>query len=159
MLVMQIAPKFCDQDWLVWRQFRQSGINLAHFKAKAFGPISCYRCRRPIRAKCNPIAIGFAREIVFERIPFSLWFIEPVYVPHPLQVAGTFAPYQVNDVTVGRYVFSRAFLRSAIPFPIPAKPFSVRFRPPFDQNRRSKIFCFARPDSKIVIEIPGDDLF
>src|SRR5438477_11609196 len=104
MLVMQIAPKFCDQDWLVWRQFRQSGISLAHFKAKAFGPISCYRCRRPIRAKFNSIAIGLAREIVFERIPFSPWFFKPVYVTHPLHVAGTSAPYQVTRVTRGRYV-------------------------------------------------------
>src|SRR5207244_11939217 len=65
-------------------------ICFAQFKSKTLPTIFHSRRGRPVRAQRHPIAIIFAREIIFKRIPFLLRLIQPVHMPDPVQIVGAF---------------------------------------------------------------------
>ena len=87
---MQIAPELRDDDRLARRDFREARVGFAQLEAQAFCSVPCHRRNWPVAAERDPIAIVFPGEIIFERVPFPLWLIEPVYVPDPLQIVRAF---------------------------------------------------------------------
>src|SRR6266571_5566653 len=158
MSIMQIAAEFSDNEWFVRRDFDQPGVSVAHFESKTFRSIaSCRRCWS-VSAERHPIAIIFSRKIILKPVPFSLRLIEPVHMPDPLQIIRALSAHEIDNVPVGRDVPRWSILCPTVPFPIPAKPVSIRFRPPLDQNRRAESFGVARPGAKIDIEISSDNL-
>src|SRR6266404_2271712 len=142
MAIMQVAAEFRDDDRLARRDFREARVGFAQLEAQAFCSVPRHRCNWPVGAQCDPIAIVFPGEIIFERVPFPLWLIEPVYVPDPLQIVRAFRAYQIDNVPICRDVAPWARAGAAIPFAVPAKPFPIRFGPPLYQNGRSEALRF-----------------
>src|SRR5438876_3337019 len=130
MFVVQIATKLCNDNRLARYDFDQSWVCLTQLESETFRAVPGPRRRWTVNTKRDPIAVILARKIVFKRVPFLLRLIEPVHVPDPLQVVGTFIAHQVNDAAVRGNVFARSDLSAPIPGPIPAKPFPIRLGPP-----------------------------
>src|SRR5690242_8441029 len=133
MLVVQIATKLRNDNRLAWCDFNQSRICLTQLKSETFRAVPGAWCRRTVNTKRDPIAIILAGKVIFEGVPFLLRLIEPIHVPDPLHVLGTFVPYQVNDVAIGGNVLRRPNPGSAVPIAIPTEPLPVWFRPPLHQ--------------------------
>src|SRR5438128_1941572 len=156
MPVVQVATEFGDDDLFSGRNFRKARISLPHFKRETLGAVAHRWSSWSISAEPDPIAIIFAGKIVLEAVPRFLRLIEPIYVPDPLQIIGTFPAHKIDNVPVSCDIPRRTCLGAPVPFSIPAKPVSVRLRPPLDQNGGAKILRIARPGAKISIEIASD---
>ena len=133
MFVVQVATKLRNDNRLARCDFDQSRVCLTQLESETFCPVPGARGRWTVNTKRDPIAIILAGKIGFERIPFLLRLIEPVHVPDPLHVVGTFVPHQVNDMMIGGNILRRPNPGSAIPATVPTEPLPVWFRPPFYQ--------------------------
>src|SRR5438477_8842248 len=157
MFVVQVATKLRNDNRLARCDFGQSLVVLTQLESETFWPVPGARGRWTVNTKRDPIAIILAGKIGFERIPFLLRLIEPVHVPDPLQVVGTFVAYQVNDVAVSGNILRRPSPGSAIPGAVPTEPLPVWFRPPFHQQRCSEISRATCPTTEIGIKFARDN--
>ena len=132
---MQIAAELGDNDRLSGDEFGQTWIRLIDFEAKTLETFAGSRCKRPVCAKRDPVAIIVTGKIILERVPFRLRLVVPIDVPHPSQVICAFGPHKIDNVAIGRDVTRGSFARAAVPLAVPTEPISVRLGPPLDQNR------------------------
>ena len=122
--------------------------------AKLSGAIGGHGSGWSVGAESDPVAVVLSWKIILEAIPLFLWLIEPAHVPDPLQIIGVLGAHQIDNMPVGRDVARWSFACPSVPFAVPAKPVSVRLRPPFDQNGRREALSILRPGSKIDVEGP-----
>ncbi len=78
-------------------------------------------------------------------------------MPDPLQIARALGAHEVDNVAIRGHVAGRTFRRAAVPPSVPGKPFTVRFHPPFDQDRRAELGGVPGPGLQIVVERAGYD--
>src|SRR5438270_11502916 len=133
MFVVQVATKLRNDKRHARDDLDQSRVGLTQLESETFCPVPGARGRWTVNTKRDPIAIILAGKIGFERIPFLLRLIEPVHVPDPLHVVGTFVAYQVNDVAVSGNILRRPSPGSAIAGAVSTETLPVCSRPRFHQ--------------------------
>src|SRR5438876_3895276 len=157
MSIVQIAAKLGDDHRFVRRDLCETWIGLTHFELEAYRAFTSCRRGRAVGAERDPIAIIFARKIIFEPVPAFFRLIEPVDVPDPLQIIRAFRAHKVDYVPISSDVTRRALDCATIPFSVPAEPIPVWFSPPLDQNGRAEVLRVMRPGAKVDIEVAGND--
>src|SRR6266403_4853121 len=157
MSIMQIAAELGDDKWFSGHEFDQAWISFVNFKPERLEPLVGARCKRAISAERYPVAIILARKIIFEGIPFCFRVVVPIHMPDPGQIVRAFRTHEIDNVPVSGDVTLRSLARAAVPFSVPTEPIAIRFRPPFNQNRRSEPLGVTRPRAKIDIELTGND--